>query len=165
MASRCCGSRLSLPNQYDTKTPRARPSERDCQAVCFSLRAVRCPSRFPRGICSRHENIQSAGIEMSVENFICKKISKDFFGAPERRRTRLPNFWQSLFKANTCWGRHASRPVVQVPCGHYHKRYAISPPFSSFVAALKEPWLTRGGGHSSDPRGLRVAQESSKPQA
>src|SRR5580658_1506298 len=84
MASLACGRRLSLRNQYDTKTPRA---------SVFLLR----PSngrRFPQGdsspvprearTCSRHEKIYSVGFEMSVENFFRKnKDSKNSLRDPE----------------------------------------------------------------------------------
>ena len=63
MASRCCGKRLSLRNQYDTQTPRASLSKQDCYAVHICLRAVRRPVPHRGGTSSRHETMHSAGFE------------------------------------------------------------------------------------------------------
>src|ERR1700731_1089215 len=77
MASLACGKRLSLRNQYDTKTPRA----------SFLLRSSNGwrvyqseSSLVPReaGTCSRHEKIFSVGIEVSVETFFEKKEFEKF---------------------------------------------------------------------------------------
>src|SRR6266852_9506412 len=69
MASRCCGSRLSLPNQYDTKTPRARILVCGRQGAALFFRAVRRPSRDSPGTASRHESKHSVGSKMSLEKF------------------------------------------------------------------------------------------------
>src|SRR5580693_324953 len=56
MASRACGNRLSLRNQYDTKTPRASA----CRVCC----PVRPDARKLAGLNSRHEKIHSVGFEL-----------------------------------------------------------------------------------------------------
>src|SRR2546421_12563778 len=71
MASRCCGSRLSLPNQYDTKNPaRETLGGGRWQPRC-SMGPVRCPSRYRLGKYSRHEYTSQRGFRKYPE-----KISK-----------------------------------------------------------------------------------------
>jgi hypothetical protein len=78
MANRACGKRLSLRNQYDTKTPRAsvlfvRPFYRSA-----FFRAARRPSREKPGHARVTNKIFSVGFEMSVENFFRKKAFEKF---------------------------------------------------------------------------------------
>src|ERR1700738_3435093 len=87
MASRCCGSRLSLPNQYDTKTPRASLWLAAARKPRY-LRAVRRPPRDLARDVSRHEldaqRGSSVDIEMSLEKFPKfrqRKILKNSFAA------------------------------------------------------------------------------------
>src|SRR5277367_66502 len=92
MASLACGRRLSLRNQYDTKTPRARIffcCARQTDGTV--IRAIRRPSREKPGTCSRHEKSYSVGFEMSVENFLRKKYSKNSLRDPES----LPDYCRS----------------------------------------------------------------------
>src|SRR5438309_11271156 len=61
----------------------------------------------------------------------------------------LRNFWRlqfvvlpsvpAILVSGLCKRQSSSTSVAT----RLHKRYAISAPFSSFVVALKEPWLTR----------------------
>jgi len=91
MASRACGNRLSLRNQYDTKTPRASP---------FFQGFPPAPARvdYTTGLNSRHEKIHSVGFEwtpkksrvtpkMSFENFLEPGNRKNLPGLPNHRRT------------------------------------------------------------------------------
>jgi hypothetical protein len=91
MASRPCGNRLSLRNQYDTKTPRA---------STFSQGFPPDPAQLIQlaGLNSRHEKIHSVGFEltlktskvapkMSVENFLEPGNRKNLRERPNHRRT------------------------------------------------------------------------------
>src|ERR1700676_5503807 len=83
MASRCCGSRLSLPNQYDTKTPRASLSSAAARSRTLSGLFVARPGIYP-GPSRVTNQVHSVGLEMSLEKslkFRQRKISKSFFGA------------------------------------------------------------------------------------
>src|SRR5713226_2319506 len=117
MASRCCGSRLSLPNQYDTKTPRASLLVCGRQGAALFFRAVRRPSRDSPGTASRHESKHSVGLENilgKIPNFSKRKISK----IPSELPTagpRLPNLGESQCQRNTRGGQAASRTQGQVP--------------------------------------------------
>jgi hypothetical protein len=104
MANLACGNRLSLRNQYDTKTPRAsvflfRPSNgrRFPQG---------CSSPVPRetGTCSRHEKIYSVGFEISVENFFRKRNRKISRELPNHCRTCAAFTQPSQFKRSTWAG-------------------------------------------------------------
>jgi hypothetical protein len=84
MASLACGRRLSLRNQYDTKTPRARVffccARQTDGAV---IRAIRRPSCEKPGHARVTKKNCSVGFEMSVENFFRKKNSKNSLRDPE----------------------------------------------------------------------------------
>lgn len=70
MASRCCGNRLSLPNQYDTKTPRASLSFGGCQeAAVYQGRSLPAGSFVPDGLASRIK-LHSVRLEMPLEKFL-----------------------------------------------------------------------------------------------
>jgi hypothetical protein len=80
---------LSLRNQYDTKTPRARVffccARQTDGAV---IRAIRRPSREKPGHARVTKNNYSVGSEMSVENFFSKeKIRKIPSEIPNHCRT------------------------------------------------------------------------------
>jgi hypothetical protein len=89
MASLACGRRLSLRNQYDTKTPRAR------FFICCArqtdgavIRAIHHPSRERPGHARVTKNSYSVGFEMSVENFFRnEKIRKIPSEIPNHCRT------------------------------------------------------------------------------
>jgi hypothetical protein len=101
---------LSLRNQYDTKTPRARIffcCARQTDGTV--IRAIRRPSREKPGTCSRHEKSYSVGFEMSVENlFRNKKIRKIPSEIPNHCRTiaaaDAANGSKVIFKRST-WTR------------------------------------------------------------
>ena len=90
MASRCCGSRLSLPNQYDTKTPRASLSSAAAKKPRLFLG---CSSPVPaivRDYLASRIKYTAWVSKMSLEKFLKfrqRKISKKFFGA-----SRPPDF-------------------------------------------------------------------------
>ena|ERR1700686_1343778 len=105
MASLACGKRLSLRNQYDTKTPRA------------SVLLLRSSNgrRFPQGgsppvpreagTCSRHEKNLQRGFRNVRRKFLRKiKIRKIPSGLPNHRRTCASLKHQSHFKRST-WAR------------------------------------------------------------
>src|SRR5438045_6372384 len=79
MASRCCGSRLSLPNQYDTKTPRARTCWR-LLAAAFSVRPFVAHPETRPGRYSRHDcDLQRGFLKIlrRFPNFAKRKILKN----------------------------------------------------------------------------------------
>jgi hypothetical protein len=83
MANLACGKRLSLRNQYDTKTPRASVICCARQTDGAFLRAIRRPSREKPGHARVTKKIYSVGFEMSVENLFRKKDSKNSLRDPE----------------------------------------------------------------------------------
>src|SRR5579872_5130616 len=83
MASLACGRRLSLRNQYDTKTPRAMLFCCARQTDGAVIRAIRRPSREKPGPARVTKKIFSVGFEMSVENFSRKERTKNSLRAPE----------------------------------------------------------------------------------
>src|ERR1700726_1185797 len=98
MASRCCGNRLSLRNQYDTKTPRE-SSLWPWEAV---FRAVRCLSRCVVGTSSRHESISQRGFRNTEKiSKICeKKNSREILSERPTAGLCHPNFKQSHCQRN-----------------------------------------------------------------
>src|SRR5690242_6655596 len=120
MASRCCGNRLSLPNQYDTKTPRESHVGGRQEAALFQgcsspvrdlardrlASRIRCTAWVSK---CPWRNLSNFGKE------IFRKIS--LRSTPDRRT--LPFEPQpSPRKRNTHEGQAASRPQVQVPLPH-----------------------------------------------
>src|ERR1700738_532918 len=108
MASRCCGSRLSLPNQYDTKTPRASLSVAAARRPrCFSGLFVARPEIRP-GPSRVTNHIHSVGLEISLEkfpNFRQRKISKNSFRAFPNAGLCLPNLGQVLENVTSAEGK------------------------------------------------------------
>jgi hypothetical protein len=104
MASLACGRRLSLRNQYDTKTPRAsffvalvKPT------ALLSGRSSPVPEK--PGHSRVTKKIFSVGFEMSVGNLFRKiKIRKNPSGLPNHCRTCAAFTQQSHFKRST-WTR------------------------------------------------------------
>jgi hypothetical protein len=92
MASRCCGNRLSLPNQYDTQTP-ARVSRCGRQDRLY-IRAVRCPSRsFLRDSLASRIRCTALVSKWSFEKFhnFGKEIFRQKSSELPGRRTCLAN--------------------------------------------------------------------------
>lgn len=81
MASRCCGNRLSLPNQYDTKTPRASvlsaAAKKPRFASVYQGRSLPAGSFVPGGLASRIK-LHSVRLEMPLEKFL--KFQEKNFG-------------------------------------------------------------------------------------
>src|SRR6266478_3894605 len=105
-ASRACGNRLSLRNQYDTKTPRA---------STFSQGFLPDPAQLTRlaGLNSRHEKIHSVGFEWTPinlqdlvenvrQNFLEPGNRKNLPERPNHRRTKAACSSKRPFKRITC---------------------------------------------------------------
>src|SRR5882724_4746542 len=107
MASRACGNRLSLRNQYDTKTPRASTFSQG-----FSPGPVQFDSTGPTKLASRNKTAAwvSSGPylknrvtpKMSVENFLEPGNRKNLPERPNHRRTNAAQRSNSLFNRTTC---------------------------------------------------------------
>jgi len=100
MASRACGNRLSLRNQYDTKTPRA-------STFSWAFRPLRPNLTTLAELNSRHEKMHSVGFKwtlkrsrvtpkVSVENFLEPGNRKNLPGLPNHRRTEAASSSKSL---------------------------------------------------------------------
>src|SRR5271169_4374435 len=89
MASLACGRRLSLRNQYDTKTPRARVffccARQTDGAV---IRAIRRPSREKPGHARVTKKFAAWVSKCPLKSFFEKKNSKNSLRDPES----LPDF-------------------------------------------------------------------------
>src|SRR5580704_8617985 len=113
MASLPCGRRLSLRNQYDTKTPRASAFCCARQTDGAVIRAIRRPSREKPGPARVTKKICSVGFEMSVENF---SRNKEFEKFPQRSRSTaglsLQQVLQTAAKSflNVALGREGRKP-------------------------------------------------------
>jgi len=117
MASRCCGNRLSLPNQYDTKTPRASLSLAAARRPRY-FTAVRRPPGILPGTVSRHESHAQRGsrnVLGEISQISAKKISTKSSELSDRRT--LPSEPRPSLENVTPRGQAASRPQVQVLCG------------------------------------------------
>src|SRR5216684_812194 len=137
MVSRCCGSRLSLRNQYDTKTPRASLLFAAAGGRLLGLFAARPDTRsgFPRVT----HPIHSVGFEI-LGKFLKSHEKKNSRKIPSELPTaglRPPNLRQSLCQRNTGAAPAASRPQVQVPFRHYVVR-SSDPPQSSCLCSAPE---------------------------
>src|SRR5713101_1521702 len=98
MASRCCGNRLSLPNQYDTKTPRASLSLATAGGRSVSGLFVARPALLP-GTVSRHESDAQRGsrnVLGEISQISAKKNFEIIFGALPTAGLCLPNLGQVL---------------------------------------------------------------------
>src|SRR6266852_5725096 len=121
MASRCCGNRLSLPNQYDTKTPRASLSLAAAGGRSVSGLFVARPALLP-GTVSRHESDAQRGsrnVLGEISQISAKKNFEIILRSSPDRRTPPSEPQPSPRKRNTREGQAASRPQVQVPLRHY----------------------------------------------
>src|SRR5260370_16955006 len=98
MASRCCGNRLSLPNQYDTKTPRASLSLATAGGRSVSGLFVARPALLP-GTVSRHESDAQRGsrnVLGEISQISAKKNFEIIFVPLPPPGLHLPNLPQSL---------------------------------------------------------------------
>src|SRR6266481_4258094 len=103
MANLACGKRLSLRNQYDTKTPRA--STFCCARQtdgASSGRFVARPARS-RDLLASRKNLQR-GFRNVRRNFFRKRILKISSGLSNHCRTCAAFPQQSQFKRSTCAG-------------------------------------------------------------
>src|SRR5271154_3157967 len=95
MASLACGRRLSLRNQYDTKTPRARIffcCARQTDGTV--IRAIRRPSREKPG---------HARVTKKVTAWVSKCPSKTFFDKRTRKTlAEIPNHCRTIAAAKCC---------------------------------------------------------------
>src|SRR5271155_4855051 len=83
MANRACGKRLSLRNQYDTKTPRASVFLCARQTDGAFIRAIRRPSREKPGHARVTKKSSAWTSKCPSKTFFEQKSSKNFPGAPE----------------------------------------------------------------------------------
>src|SRR5579864_458729 len=129
MASRCCGNRLSLRNQYDTKTPRE-------SLLCVALGGHRSARRLSRSTLetySRHEsNAQRAfrNSEKIFKNLTRRKFPGKFF-----RSARPPN---SIL-------RTPGRVIVNVTSARTRRKPSASTgssPALGAEAALSAHWVS-----------------------
>src|ERR1700681_1857719 len=110
MASRCCGNRLSLRNQYDTQTPRE--SSLFLWPWEAGFRAVRRLSRCVVETSSRHESNSQRGFQIlrKFQNLARRKILGKI---PSERPTAglcLPTSSQSHCQRNI--GAHQPQAVL-----------------------------------------------------
>src|SRR4029077_4464676 len=121
MASRCCGNRLSLPNQYDTQTPRASLSSSAARKPRY-FRAVRRPPRDLARDRLASRITCTAWVSKcpwrNLSNFGKEKFRIRLQSSPDRR-TVPSEPRPSPRKRNTRGGQAASRPQVQVPPRHW----------------------------------------------
>ena len=104
MVSLACDKRLSLRNQYDTKTPRASFLLRSSNRRRF-YQGESSPAPREAGTCSRHEKNLQRGFRNVRPKFLRKiKIRKIPSGLPNHRRTCASLKHQSHFKRST-WAR------------------------------------------------------------
>src|SRR5271155_2876776 len=83
MASLACGRRLSLRNQYDTKTPRASVFCCARQTDGAFLRAIRRPSREKPGHARVTKKSSAWASKCPSKTILEKKNSKSSLRAPE----------------------------------------------------------------------------------
>src|SRR5580658_2794088 len=97
MASLACGRRLSLRNQYDTKTPRASVLCCARQTDGAFLRANRRPSREKPGHARVTKKSAAWVSKCPSKTFFEKKIRKIPSGIPNHCRTNAASTQQSHF--------------------------------------------------------------------
>src|SRR5213075_2051488 len=100
MASRACGNRLSLRNQYDTKTPRASTffqgfPPAPAQFDCTSRTKLASRKNTQRGFRVDPEKSRVTP-KMSFENFLEPGNRKNLPGLPNHRRTEAAQSSKSL---------------------------------------------------------------------
>src|SRR5271163_3588076 len=83
MANRACGKRLSLRNQYDTKTPRASVFLCARQTDGAFLREIRRPSREKPGHARVTKKSSAWASKCPSKSFFERKNSKNSLTAPE----------------------------------------------------------------------------------
>src|SRR6266849_2083971 len=177
MASRCCGSRLSLPNQYDTKTPRASLLVCGRQGAALFFRAVRRPSRDSPGTASRHESKRSVGSKMSLEKF--QILAKEKFRKFLRSSRPLDSAFRTSAKVNVNVTPGEDKPQA-VPKDRFHfgtsgatprSHPRIAPTFSAATANSEfirdaTPQLDRHSSHAAPGCNRRrpLSRSKSRPR-
>src|SRR5690348_14931703 len=127
MASLACGNRLSLRNQYDTKTPRASRPLTACQSAAWQTVFQGGESPVPReaGTCSRHKQ-RTAWVSKSPPKLFSKK-GLEKFSRSSRSTAGLVLRKSSKVLFNLALGREGRKPsegtVARTwPCGKVGKR-------------------------------------------